>query len=71
MFKFIGVLFGLVGLSFLIQGAFVAFAKVNPESADTLLIGLSLLLVAQFFMGIGTHNGKDSNTQPTLPESKV
>jgi hypothetical protein len=69
MFKFIGVLLGLVGLSLLIQGAFVAFAKANPESSDTLLMGISLMFLAQFFMSIS--NGKDSNAQPTLPESKL
>lgn len=69
MFKFLGVLFGLVGLSFLVQGAFVAFAKVNPESADTLLIGISLMFVAQFFMGIG--NGKDRSSETTVSKPGV
>lgn len=69
MFRFLGVSFGIVGLVMLIQGALVAFAKVNPESSDTLLMGISLMFLAQFFMGISS--GKDRSTQSTLPESKL
>jgi cell division protein FtsW (lipid II flippase) len=68
MFKFLGIIVGLFAIYFLVSGAIVAYAKVNPESSDILLMGIALMFVSQIFTGIHNH-GNSSNKESALPKS--
>ena len=69
MIKFVGSLIGLFAVYMLASGAVAALSKPNLESSDILLIGLSLMFLAQFLMGITI--GTDNKQEQSVSEQKL
>lgn len=61
-----GVCVGIVGIYTLCSGAVVAYQKVNPDSSDIMLMGLSLMFVAQFLIGMAKPRGQNSTVEPPV-----
>jgi cell division protein FtsW (lipid II flippase) len=55
----LGVFAGMCGVYFLISGAIVSYSKVNLESSDFLLIGISLMFISQLLINLGAHKKEE------------
>jgi hypothetical protein len=60
MIRFLIAVLGITGLMILVSGGIVAAQKEHYESADILLMGVSLLAIVQMLIALGGPRGNHS-----------